>query len=125
MKKNTDKNLEGQNKTQKARATSPYSESNTNPLHATKEKNKKEKERKETSTPNVNKNTRLSLTTKQRTLIYVQKNRSTRKGNNQTKKINPTKLQTHLNIPEPHGYIKNVLNHTDTLRMWPGPGVPD
>jgi hypothetical protein len=49
----------------------------------------KEKERKETSTPNVNKNTRLSLTTKQRTLIYAQKNRSTRKGNNQTKKTIP------------------------------------
>jgi hypothetical protein len=49
----------------------------------------KEKRRKEISNPNVNKNTRLSLTTKQKMLIYVQKNRSTRKGNNQTKKTIP------------------------------------
>jgi hypothetical protein len=46
MKKNTDKNLEGQNKTGRARATSLYSKSNTTPLHATKRKRKKKKKEK-------------------------------------------------------------------------------
>jgi hypothetical protein len=46
MKKNTDKNLEGQNKTQRARATLLYSKSNTDPLHATKRKRKKKKKEK-------------------------------------------------------------------------------
>jgi hypothetical protein len=39
-------------------------------------------------------------------------------SHNQTKKINPAKLQTHLNIPEPHGYIKNAAWARNT-RLYP------
>jgi hypothetical protein len=71
MKKNIDKNFEGQNETQRARATLLYSKSNTNLLNATKRKRKKKKKR--NINPKCKQNTHLSLTTKQRMLIYAQK----------------------------------------------------
>jgi hypothetical protein len=43
IKKNSTKNLEGQHGTQRAHATLLYSESNTNPLHATKKMKKKDR----------------------------------------------------------------------------------
>jgi hypothetical protein len=61
---------------------------------------------------------RLSLNTKQRTLIHAQ-NRPTRNGNNQTKKINPTKLQTHLNTPEPHGQYLKPRQQKTVVIFWP------
>ena len=45
--------------------------------------------------------------------ILIAPKKTTRNGNNQTKKINPTKLQTHLNTPEPHGqYSKSRQQKT-------------
>jgi hypothetical protein len=115
MKKN-DKNFEWQNKTQRAHATLLYSKSNTNPLNATKRKRKKKKKR------NINpecKQKHAPLPHHQTKDAHIcAKNRSTRKENSQTKKISPTKLQTHLNIPEPHGYIKNAARAQST-RLYP------
>ena len=94
-----------------------YSESNTNPLHSTKRKRKRKRKKR-----NINPERKQKHANEERSYAQKkekkEKKRSTRKGNNQTKKINPTKLQTHLNTPEPHGYIKNAARARHT-RLYP------
>jgi hypothetical protein len=82
-----------------------------------RETRKEEQRKKETSTPNITK-TRTSPSPLMKDTHTDAKNRSTRKGNNQTKKIIPTKIQTHLNKLESHGYIKNGALAQST-RLYP------
>ena len=82
-----------------------------------RETRKEEQRKKETSTPNVTK-TRTSLSPPTKDAHIDANNRSARKGDNQTKKIISTKIQTHLNELEPHGYIENAAWARST-RLYP------
>jgi hypothetical protein len=83
--------------------------------HMRQRKTRKEKfKKKETSTPNVNKDTCLSLTTNEGGSYWRKKIDPREKEIIKPWKIIPTKLQTHLNKLEPHGYIKNAARARST-----------
>jgi hypothetical protein len=92
-----------------------------NPIPTPNMQQRKNKEgqtrKKETSTPNVTKTCAPPLPPTKETRTGT-KNRSTRKGNNQTKKIIPTKIQEYLSKLEPRGYIKNAAQAQST-RLYP------
>jgi hypothetical protein len=74
-----------------------------------RQREKEERKRKKRNINPKRKKTRASPSPPNEGSSYMRKKIDPqREGNNQTKQINPTKLQTHLNIPEPHGYIKNA-----------------
>ncbi len=51
--------------------------------------------------------------------ISIAPKKTTRNGNNQTKKINPTKLQTHLNTPEPNGQYSKLRQQKTVVIFLP------
>jgi hypothetical protein len=82
-----------------------------------RETRKKEQKKERNINPNVTK-THASPSPSTKDAHTDPRKRSTRKGNNQTKKIIPIKLQTHLNELEPHEYIKNAAKARST-RLYP------
>ncbi len=83
---------------------------------------RKRKGKEETSSLNVNQNVTKSAPHPQhqtKDTHTCAKKRPTRNGNNRTKKINPTKSQTHLNTPEPHGQYSKSHQQIKIIIFWP------
>jgi hypothetical protein len=83
-----------------------------------RKKQRKSTRKKENTNPRRNKRHAPFLHHQQRELILAQRNRTTRKGNNQTEKVIPAKIQTHLNKLEPREYIKNAAR-AHGARLYP------